>query len=68
MVFLTRNGQKEAEWDLHEQLDAALDKDIDGLGGDYDLFGAIGTFGGIDFEVVFNRQEWLWVPDLPPSY
>jgi len=61
-VFLTRDGQRVDGWDLHEQLDAATDFGIDGLDGQYDLFGAVGTFGGVKFDVLFNSKDWLWQP------
>ena len=61
-VFLTRNGQKEETWNLHEELDADIDLGVDGLDGQFDLYGAMGTFGGVEFDVSFNRQEWLWLP------
>jgi hypothetical protein len=32
------------------------------LEGDYDLYGAIGLFGGVDFEVCFHPAGWLWKP------
>ncbi|KAH0562118.1 hypothetical protein GP486_003186 [Trichoglossum hirsutum] len=60
-VFLTRNGKKEGEWDIHEELDAELDKSIEGLDGVYDLYAAIGTYGGVEFEAYFKSKDWLWV-------
>jgi hypothetical protein len=30
------------------------------LEGDYDLYGAIGLFGGVDFESCFDPEGWLW--------
>ncbi|RAL04377.1 SSH4 family protein [Aspergillus ibericus CBS 121593] len=32
------------------------------LGGDFDLYGALGLFGGVDFEVLFDPAVWLWTP------
>ena len=61
-VFLTRNGKKDGSWDLHEELDHELDRGIEGLDGLFDLYGAIGVFGGLDFTVKFKREEWLWRP------
>lgn len=61
-VFLTRDGRRDAQWDLHEQLDATDDGGVDGLEGQYDLFGAIGVFGGVEFEAFFDNQDWLWKP------
>lgn len=61
-VFVTRNGKKEAGWDLHEELDASNDLGVDGLDGTDDLYGAIGVFGGVEFEASFNARDWLWQP------
>ena len=60
-VFFTRNGRRGESWDLHEELDND-DKNlgIDGLDGKWDLYGAVGTFGGVDFDVSFNNRDWLW--------
>ncbi|OOF91049.1 hypothetical protein ASPCADRAFT_211651 [Aspergillus carbonarius ITEM 5010] len=33
--------------------------------GDFDLYGAIGLFGGVDFEVLFDPAAWLWTPRKP---
>ena len=61
-VFLTRNGEKGENWNLHEELDATSDLGVDGLDGQFDLYAAIGTFGGVEFDVLFNRQDWMWRP------
>ena len=61
-VFLTRNGRREAGWDLHEEVDASNDLGVDGLDGANDLNGAIGIFGGVEFETNFNEKGWLWQP------
>ena len=61
-VFFTRNGRKEGGWDLHEELDADNEFGILGLDGQYDLYGAIGSFGEVGFEARFNRRDWLWRP------
>ncbi|KAL9594463.1 MAG: hypothetical protein Q9179_005380 [Wetmoreana sp. 5 TL-2023] len=61
-VFFTRNGIKESGWNLHEELDAENDLGVDGLDGQFDLYAAVGLFGGVDFEVHFNRHLWLWQP------
>lgn len=60
-VFFTRNGKREGSWDLHEEAD--IDSgNVKGLEGDFDLYGALGLFGGVDFEVCFDRAGWLWRP------
>lgn len=61
-VFFTRNGREEGGWNLHEELDAAKDLGVEGLDGRYDLYGAVGTFGGVEYDCLFNRQDWLWLP------
>lgn len=57
-VFFTRNGRKDGEWDLHEQVDADTGS-VKKLEGDFDLFGAIGLSSGVDFEACFDRDGWL---------
>lgn len=59
-VFLTRNGIREAGWSLHEELDAQNDLGVYGLDGQFDLYAAIGTFGGVDYEVYFHGKSHLW--------
>lgn len=61
-VFFTRNGKKEAGWDGNEELDERSEGGTVGLGGDFDLFPAIGVFGGVDFEVFFHPSQWLYRP------
>lgn len=61
-VFFTRNGRRGESWDLHEELDKDQDLGVDGLDGQLDLYCAVGTFGGIDFDVSFNYRDWLWHP------
>lgn len=60
-VFFTRNGAIDGRWDLHEErnLDAG---DVMGLEGDFDLYGAIGVFGGVEFEARFEPASWLYQP------
>lgn len=61
-VFFTRNGQKEGGWDGHEELDARSEGGTMGLRGDFDLFPAIGVFGGVDLEVFLHPSQWLYQP------
>lgn len=61
-VFFTRNGMVEGGWDLHEELDAAKDLGVEGLDGQFDLYGAVGTFGDVEYDCLFNRQDWQWLP------
>ena len=61
-VFFTRNGQKDGAWNLHEELDAKADNGVGGLDGTYDLFAAVGVYGGTEFDIKFKRETWLWLP------
>ena len=61
-VFFTRNGRREGSWDLHEELDAETEFGVLGLDGQYDLYGAIGIFGQVEFEASFTSRGWLWQP------
>jgi hypothetical protein len=61
-IFFTRNGCRSGGWDLHEEVDADSGG-VEGLEGDYDLYGAIGLFGGVDFESCFEPAGWLWKPE-----
>ncbi|KAI9817208.1 MAG: hypothetical protein M1827_001321 [Pycnora praestabilis] len=63
-VFFTRDGKKDGGWNIHEELDADPTQDggVQGLDGLYDLYGAMGTFGSVEFEVFFDSKDWLWRP------
>lgn len=61
-VFFTRNGRMEGGWDLHEELDASSDLGIEGLDGQFDLYGAVGSFGSVEFDCQFRRNNWLYLP------
>lgn len=61
-IFCTRNGQRVGEWDLHEEVDQEAGG-VKGLEGDFDLYGAVGLFGGVGFEVCFDRSGWLHHPE-----
>ena len=66
-VFLTRNGERrpEWEWDLHEEVDAAMDQPggVKGLQGECDLHAAIGVYGaGCDFKIAFGKHNWMYRP------
>ncbi|KAJ5979969.1 hypothetical protein N7481_007267 [Penicillium waksmanii] len=60
-VFFTRNGRPAGGWNLHEEIDEDSGG-VNGLEGDFDLYGAIGLFGGVDFESCFDPAGWLWKP------
>jgi hypothetical protein len=59
-IFLTRNGQKAGGWDLHEETDAEQDLPVTGLEGFHDLSAAVGTFDGLEFEIVFDPAKWMY--------
>ncbi|KAF2476014.1 uncharacterized protein BDR25DRAFT_253647 [Lindgomyces ingoldianus] len=61
-VFFTRNGMREGGWDGNEELDARSEGGTTGLRGECDLFPAIGVFGGVDFEVFFSPEDWIYNP------
>ncbi|KAI1002293.1 hypothetical protein K3495_g5906 [Podosphaera aphanis] len=61
-VFLTRNGQIDGSWDLHEERDALEDLPVTGLEGYHDLYPAVGVFGRAKFEIVFRREKFTYQP------
>ena len=61
--FFTRNGREEGRWDLHGEVDAQADVgDVKGLEGGRDVLGAVGCFGGCEFEVRFAEGGWKFRP------
>ncbi|KAK6387874.1 hypothetical protein LTR65_008329 [Meristemomyces frigidus] len=62
-IFFTRNGKRDGGWDLHEEQDQEQEEgDVTGLEGQHDLLAAVGCFGGVEFEVRFRKEEWLFKP------
>ncbi|KAL1302808.1 hypothetical protein AAFC00_003146 [Neodothiora populina] len=61
-VFFTREGERVGGWDLHEERDQDDGGSVAGLEGDRDLIGAVGMFGGVEFETRFRRDQWLYRP------
>ncbi|KAK3335304.1 hypothetical protein B0T19DRAFT_446998 [Cercophora scortea] len=59
-VFFTRQGRESGRWNLHEETDSAQDLPVTGLEGYHDLGCAVGTYGGVSFEVVFEPGRWLY--------
>ena len=60
-VFFTRNGKEEGGgWDVDEERDAERDEGVEGLQGESDTYPAIGVFGGMEVEVRFKREDWIW--------
>lgn len=57
-VFFTRNGNLDRSWNVLEELDSL--REIEGLDGKFDLYGALGTFGSVEFDCAFRRADWLW--------
>ena len=60
-VWFTRNGKDEGgAWDVDEERDAERDEGVEGLQGETDMYPAVGVFGGVEVEVRFRREDWLW--------
>ncbi len=59
-VCFTKNGRLNGGWNVHEELDSR--QGIEGLDGTFDLYGALGTFGSVEFDCIFHRADWLWLP------
>jgi hypothetical protein len=62
-IFLTRDGREAGRWDLHEEADEEAGS-VEGLEGNFDLYGAVGLFGGVEFDVCFDKAGWLWQTPL----
>ena len=60
-IFFTRNGERQEGWNLDEERDESSG-DTEGLEGRWDLYGAIGVFGDVEFEASFARDSWLYRP------
>jgi SPRY domain len=60
-VFFTRNGKRDQGWQVNEERDKDSDS-ILGLEGEWDLYAAVGMFGGVDFEVQFAPEAWAYQP------
>jgi hypothetical protein len=61
-VFLTRDGRVSGSWNLHEEGDSVEDLPVTGLEGYHDLLAAVGTFEGVEFDIVFVEGEWMFHP------
>lgn len=61
-VFFTREGERDGGWNLYEERDQDDEGSVQGLEGQNDLLGAIGMFGGVQFETRFRRDQWLYRP------
>lgn len=66
-VFFTRNGKKTDGWNLFEEVDSKSNSRLAGIDGSLDICAAVGTFGGLDFEVCFAREGWLYQPSFEKS-
>ena len=62
-AFITRNGKRTEGWNIQEGIDSETEYGALGVDGKFDLYGAIGTFGQISFNVSFNSRDWLWQPN-----
>ena len=61
-VFFTRGGRRAGSWDLHEEVDSEHDRGTHGLDGGYDLYGSVGVYGAVAFEMILDPRKWLWRP------
>lgn len=61
--FFTRNGALDGKWDLHEEQDSDVILPVTGLEGFHDVSCAVGTFRGIECEVVFAPSRWRYRPE-----
>ncbi|KAB5578610.1 hypothetical protein GE09DRAFT_556667 [Coniochaeta sp. 2T2.1] len=59
-VFYTQAGREVGRWNLHEETDAEQDLPVTGLEGYHDLAAAVGSFGEVGFEAVFEPGRWLY--------
>ncbi|OIW23931.1 hypothetical protein CONLIGDRAFT_116258 [Coniochaeta ligniaria NRRL 30616] len=59
-VFYTAGGREVGRWNLHEETDAEQDLPVTGLEGYHDLAAAVGSFGDVSFEVVFEPGKWAY--------
>jgi SPRY domain len=60
-VFFTRNGKRDQGWQVDEERDRDSDSVL-GLEGEWDLYAAVGMFGGVDFEVQLAPEAWAYQP------
>lgn len=66
-LHFTRNGIIEGSYEIDEERDAERDEGTAGLGGEADMYAAIGVFGEVDVEVrFFGQGEGFVPPPLPP--
>lgn len=63
-VFYTREGAEVGRWDLHEETDAEQDLPVTGLEGYHDLAAAVGSFGAVAFEAVFDPGKWKYKAEV----
>lgn len=62
-VFFTCDGVRVGGWDLHEETDAEEELPVTGLEGYHDVSCALGTFDGLEFEVVLEKERWVYRGD-----
>jgi hypothetical protein len=64
-VFLTRDGRKDGDWEIDEEIDAdeaVIKGGTIGLEGELDLFIAIGVYGSFTAEVYLHEDDWKYRP------
>ncbi|KAK4220056.1 hypothetical protein QBC37DRAFT_407705 [Rhypophila decipiens] len=61
-IFFTRQGRETGRWNLHEEGDSEEDLPVTGLEGFHDLSCAIGTYTGVEFDIIFDPNRWLHRP------
>ncbi|OLN84393.1 hypothetical protein CCHL11_05900 [Colletotrichum chlorophyti] len=61
-IFFTRDGRLVGGWNLHEESDAEQDLPVTGLEGYHDLSCAIGSFNKMEFDIIFDPNQWKYRP------
>ena len=64
-IFFTKEGREVGRWNLHEETDGEGNLPVTGLEGFHDLSCAVGTYGAVNCQVVFDPARWKFVP---PGY
>jgi len=61
-VFLSRDEKKVDSWNLDE-LRQSGGLPFEGLKGTHDLYGAVGTLGEVNVDILFERKDWRYDPE-----
>ena len=59
-LFLTRDGEEVGSWNLRDQLGQSEALSFEGLGGAHDLYGAVGTSGDVNADILFEGKDWMY--------